>query len=91
MKILFKIFEKEGLIISKKKIELGKTYVNFLGSIMGNGTIKLQSHITKEILEFPDLKEIYRPFKFRQTFYKGSWKNIRTHIPKKGQEWSKIF
>lgn len=56
---VFKIFEEIGLIISKKKISLCQTEIEFLGSIIGQGTIRLQEHISKKVLEFPDkLKDL---------------------------------
>lgn len=51
---VFNLFIDNGLIISKKKMELCKTYINFLGITIGEGKIKLQPHIAKKILEMPD-------------------------------------
>lgn len=56
------LFEKHGIIISKSKMTLFKKNIEFLGSEIGNGKIKLQPHISKKILEYPEkfetLKEI---------------------------------
>lgn len=56
---VFKIIENEGLVISRKKMHLFKTYIEFLGVELGNGKIKLQLHIARKILEYPDdLKDL---------------------------------
>ena len=44
------IFEKlisHGLIVSKKKLKLFKTQIEFLGLEMNDGQIKLQNHIVQ--------------------------------------------
>ena len=35
-------------------MELCKEYIEFLGMNIGKGKIKLQEHIVKKILDFPD-------------------------------------
>ncbi|PKU66606.1 putative mitochondrial protein [Dendrobium catenatum] len=50
-------FESHGLIISKKKMTLCVQHIEFLGSEIGKGKIKLQPHISKKILEMPDKLE----------------------------------
>ncbi|KAL3505234.1 hypothetical protein ACH5RR_035075 [Cinchona calisaya] len=61
---VFRIFYQHGIIISKKKVELFKTHIKFLGVEIGNGQIKLQDHIAKKVLEMPDklenLKELQK-------------------------------
>lgn len=52
--MLFNEFVNNGLIISTKKMELCKEYIEFLGMNIGKGKIKLQEHIVKKILDFPD-------------------------------------
>lgn len=52
---LFTVFNEffgNGPIISKKKIELRKKYIEFLGIKIRKGKIKLQEHIVKKILDF---------------------------------------
>ena len=49
------IFEKlisHGLIVSKKKLKLFKTQIEFLGLELENGQIKLQDHIVQKINNF---------------------------------------
>ena len=53
LSIVFSEFLKNGISISKKKMELSKDYIDFLGMKIGNGKIKLQEHIVKKILDFP--------------------------------------
>ena len=50
---MFNEFLKNGIIISKKKMELSKEYVDFLGRKIGNDNIKLQEHIVKKNHGFP--------------------------------------
>ena len=51
---VFKLFVDNGIIISRKKMELCKNSINFLGVVIGDGRIKLQPHIAKKVLEMPD-------------------------------------
>ena len=46
---------EHGLILSKRKMEICKEKINFLGHEIGEGKIYLQDHIAKKILEFPDV------------------------------------
>jgi hypothetical protein len=52
--IFFRKVEQNDLILSKKKIEICKEKINFLGHEIGEGKIYLQNHIAKKILQFPD-------------------------------------
>jgi len=38
-------------------MEICKTHISFLGTKIGNGKIRLQSHIAQKILGFPDKME----------------------------------
>ena len=62
------IFEKlisHGLIVSKKKLKLFKTQIEFLGLQLENGQIKLQDHIVQKINNFPNkLEDLKNPSKF---------------------------
>ncbi|ACL36982.1 putative enzymatic polyprotein [Rudbeckia flower distortion virus] len=42
-----------GIILSKKKAEVAKTKINYLGFTISNGEIELQSHILENIKLFP--------------------------------------
>lgn len=46
--------EAHGLVVSKPKMKLAKTHIEFLGTEIGEGKISLQPHITQKILSFPD-------------------------------------
>lgn len=50
LKKVFKTFKDNGLIISKKKIELGKQYIQFLGTTIREEKIQLQPQIVTKIL-----------------------------------------
>jgi hypothetical protein len=52
--IFFRKVEQNDLVLSKKKIEICKEKINFLGHEIGEGKIYLQDHIAKKILQFPD-------------------------------------
>jgi hypothetical protein len=52
--MFFRKVEQNGLILSKKKMEICKEKINFLGHEIGEGKIYLQDHIAKKILQFPD-------------------------------------
>jgi hypothetical protein len=41
VKRILQVFKENGIIISKKKIEIAKRNISFLGGEIGNGTIKL--------------------------------------------------
>ena len=55
LETFFRKVEQHGLILSKRKIEIYKEKINFLGHEIGEGKIYLQDHIAKKILEFPDV------------------------------------
>lgn len=57
LKIVFSEFLNHGIIISKKKMEIGKKFIKFLGAEIGQGKIKLQAHISQKILGFPEKLE----------------------------------
>jgi hypothetical protein len=52
--MFFRKVEQNGLILSKKKMEICKEKINFLRHEIGEGKICLQDHIAKKILQFPD-------------------------------------
>jgi hypothetical protein len=52
--MFFRKVEQNGLILSKKKMEICKEKINFLRHEIGEGKICLQDHIAKKILQFPN-------------------------------------
>jgi len=54
LQTVFHLFVKNGIIVSKKKMELCKNHINFLGVTLGEGKIKLQPHIATKVLDMPD-------------------------------------
>lgn len=54
VRIVLNEFKIHGLVISKKKMELFKNRINFLGFELGENCVKLQDHIVKKVLEFPN-------------------------------------
>ena len=79
LSILFKIFIEEGLIISQKKMKLEQPKIDFLGlEIEREGKIKLQPHIAKKLLDFPNdlsetktLQQFLGVLNYTRTFYKN--------------------
>ena len=66
LKHLELIFEKlisHGLIVSKKKLKLFKTQIEFLGLELEDGQIKLQDHIVQKINNFSDKLEHLKTLK----------------------------
>jgi len=57
LKQILHLFEKFGLIISKSKVEICKTYISFQGTEIENGKIRLQPHISQKILDFLEKME----------------------------------
>ena len=55
LETFFRKIEQHGLILSKKKMEICKEKIKFLGHEIGEGKIYLQDHIAKKILHFPDI------------------------------------
>lgn len=49
LEVFFRKVEQNGLILSKKKMEICKEKINFLGHEIGEGKIHLQEHIAKKI------------------------------------------
>nr|GEX00180.1 reverse transcriptase [Tanacetum cinerariifolium] len=54
---MLKICEDNGLVLSPTKMKIAVSTVDFLGAVMGEGTIKLQPHIINKIVNF-DEKEL---------------------------------
>ena len=46
LQLVFKNFDKHGIIISKPKIQLFQATIEFLGVVIGKGQIVLQPHIS---------------------------------------------
>ncbi|GJT59728.1 Orf y [Tanacetum coccineum] len=49
---MLKICEDNGLVLSPTKMKIAVSTVDFLGAVIGEGTIKLQPHIIKKIVNF---------------------------------------
>ena len=59
MELIFEKLISHGLIVSKKKLKLFKTQIEFLGLELDDGQIKLQDHIVQKINNFSDkLKDL---------------------------------
>jgi ribonuclease HI len=75
--VFFRKVEQSGLILPKKKIEICKEKINFLGHEIGEGKIYLQDHIAKKILQFSDAmndKKVLQQF-FRIVNYARNYIN----------------
>ena len=81
LETMLAICEKNGLVLSPTKMKIAVPEIEFLGAIIGNQKIKLQSHIIKRIVDFQekDLKE-----KKGLRSWLGILNYARSYIPKLG-------
>ena len=56
LKLVLSEFHKQRIVISGKKAQLFRKNIDFLGVEIENGKIKLQSHISKKILDTSDIR-----------------------------------
>ncbi|GJT07836.1 Orf y [Tanacetum coccineum] len=78
---MLKICEDNGLVLSPTKMKIAVSKVDFLGAVIGEGTIKLQPHIIKKIVNFNE--EELKTKKGLRSFL-GILNYARNHIPKLG-------
>nr|GEW13192.1 ORFIII-like polyprotein [Tanacetum cinerariifolium] len=78
---MLKICEDNGLVLSLTKIKIAVLTIDFLGAIIGEGTIKLQPHIIKKIMNFNE--EELKTKKGLRSFL-GILNYARNHILKLG-------
>ncbi|GJT79622.1 ORFIII-like polyprotein, partial [Tanacetum coccineum] len=78
---MLKICEDNGLVLSPTKMKIAVLTIEFWGAVIGEGTIKLQQHIIKKIVNFN--KEELKTKKGLRSFL-GILNYARNHIPKLG-------
>ncbi|GJZ71389.1 ORFIII-like polyprotein [Tanacetum coccineum] len=78
---MLRICEDNGLVLSPTKMKIAVPTVDFLGAVIGEGTIKLQPHIIKKIVNFNE--EELKTKKGLRSFL-GILNYARNHIPKLG-------
>ncbi|GJU56683.1 Orf y, partial [Tanacetum coccineum] len=78
---MLKICEDNGLVLSPTKMKIAVSTIDFLGAIIGEGTIKLQPHIIKKIVNFNE--EELKTKKGLRSFL-GILNYAQNHIPKLG-------
>ncbi|GKC19027.1 Orf y [Tanacetum coccineum] len=78
---MLKICEDNGLVLSPTKMKIAISKVDFLGAVIGEGTIKLQPHIIKKIVNFNE--EELKTKKGLRSFLR-ILNYARNHIPKLG-------
>nr|GFB58338.1 ORFIII-like polyprotein [Tanacetum cinerariifolium] len=78
---MLKICEDNGLVLSPTKMKIEVSTIDFLGVVMGEGTIKLKPHIIKKIVNFNE--EELNTKKGLRSFF-GILNYARNHIPKLG-------
>ena len=99
LNIFITLSKELGIMLSKKKVEIKKKEIEFLGMIKDSKGIKLQSHIAEKIKDFPDelrTKEMIHKFlgylNYSSDFIKDIAKEIRElqkFLTKKNQtRWS---
>lgn len=88
LKVFFAECKKEGLILSKTKMKIGVAKIEFLGLEIGEGKIKLQEHIVKKILEYPEQE--LETLKGLQRFL-GILNYARNYIPNLGKHTGPLY
>ncbi|GKC86861.1 Orf y [Tanacetum coccineum] len=78
---MLKICEVNGLVLSPTKMKITVSTIEFLGAVIGEGTIKLQAHITNKIVNFN--KEELKTKKGLRSFL-GILNYVQNHISKLG-------
>ncbi|GJT90665.1 Orf y [Tanacetum coccineum] len=78
---MLKICKDNGLVLSLTKMKIAVSTVGFLGAVIGEGTIKLQPHIIKKIMNFNE--EELKTKKGLRSFL-GILNYARNHISKLG-------
>ncbi|GJZ59695.1 Orf y [Tanacetum coccineum] len=78
---MLKICEDNGPVLSPTKMKIVVSTIDFLGAVIGEGTIKLQPHIIKKIVNFN--KEELKTKKGLWSFL-GILNYAQNHIPKLG-------
>ncbi|GJW35227.1 ORFIII-like polyprotein [Tanacetum coccineum] len=78
---MLEICEDNGLVLSPTKMKIAVSTIDFLGAVIGEGTIKLQPHIIKKIVNFNE-KELKTKKGLRS--FLGILNYARNHIPKLG-------
>nr|GEW83097.1 TPA: orf y [Tanacetum cinerariifolium] len=78
---MLKICEDNGLVLSPTKTKIAVSTIDFLGAVIEEGTIKLQPHIIKKIVNFNE--EELKTKKGLRSFL-GILNYARNHIPKLG-------
>nr|GEU36976.1 ribonuclease H-like domain-containing protein [Tanacetum cinerariifolium] len=78
---LLKICEDNGLVLSPTKMKIAVSTIDFLVALIGEGTIKLQPHIIKKIVNFND--EELKTKKGLRSFLE-TLNYVRNHISKLG-------
>jgi len=98
LQTVFRLFVKNGIIVSKKKMELCKNHINFLGVTLGEGKIKLQPHIATKVLDMPDkldntkdLQKFLGLVNYARTFIKDLGKIAGPLYSKTGSKGQKHF
>ena len=82
LEVVLQEFINNRIVISKNKIALEKQDIEFLGMYIKSGTIQLQDHIAKKVLEFPNKLEDKKQL---QTFL-GLLNYARNFIPNLGRK-----
>nr|GEU79030.1 ORFIII-like polyprotein [Tanacetum cinerariifolium] len=78
---MLKICEDNGLVLSSTKMKIAVLTIDFVGAVIGEGTIKPQPHIIKKIVNFNE--EELKTKKGLRSFL-GILNYARNHIPELG-------
>jgi hypothetical protein len=83
LQIFYQLVFQHGLVISKRKMEIGKTDIKFLGLRINKGQVVLQEHVLNIFSHFLDqiidktrLQRFLGCLNYIKPFYKGQVENV---------------
>ncbi|CAG70342.1 CP, RT, RNaseH and protease polyprotein [Cacao swollen shoot Togo A virus] len=85
---MLKICQKNGLVLSPSKMSIAQREIEFLGTIISNGKMKLQAHVIKKIISKAQLE--LETTKGLRSFL-GLLNYARVYIPNLGRKLSPLY
>nr|ATZ69445.1 ORF3 polyprotein [Cacao swollen shoot Togo A virus] len=85
---MLKICQKNGLVLSPSKMSIAQQEIEFLGTIISNGKMKLQAHVIKKIISKAHLE--LETTKGLRSFL-GLLNYARIYIPNLGRKLSPLY
>nr|QCA48085.1 polyprotein [Cacao red vein-banding virus] len=88
VQVMLKICQENGLVLSPTKMNLAQKEIEFLGTIITQGRMKLQTHIIKKLVNFAD-SELETAKGLRS--FLGLLNYARIYIPNLGKRLSPLY